>query len=280
MRLRNPGTVEYAIQAIRALQDDLGDCRARHDEQARRYAFLAWCQDQARPKLESLFDPGEELLAELESAYHRLVFARPITQRQLSGRLKRQYSTWEQRLEQVEDELRAQQKLVSSPGHPIVLDTSVFMECEPFRAFCWHALSPALASGPIRLLVPILVLDELDGLMQGRKAERREKARAARGELRHLYGATPTEPAPLPGQADVTIEVLLGGDWHQARSSNVAEIIDQALRVRELTGKATLLASRDHRRLRRAAAAGLPAVLMPHDNQAETKPAAGQALET
>jgi len=269
MRLRNPGTVDHAILTIRMLLDNLRDSRARPDEQTRRYAFLAWCQDQARPKLESLFDPGEELLGELESAYHRLIFARPISQRQLNGMLKREYSKWEQRLEQIEDELRAHNKMVSSPGHPVVLDTSVFMECQPFQAHCWHALSPAVASGPIRLLVPILVLDELDGLMQARQAERRGKARAARGELRHLYGATPTEPSPLPGQADVTIEVLLGGDWHQPRSSNDAEIIDQALWVRDLTGKAPLLASCDHRRLRRAAAAGLATISMPRANQAE-----------
>jgi hypothetical protein len=289
MRLRNPGTVDHAIQTIRTLQDSLEDSRTRHDEQVRMFTFLAWCQDQARPKLESLFDPSEELLGELESAYHRLIFARPINQRQLGGMLKRQYSKWEQRLEQIEDELRAQEKLVSSPGHPVVLDTSVFMECEPFRTCCWRALGPALASGPIRLFVPILVLDELDGLTQGRRAERRGKARAVRGELRHLYGTKPAEPSPLPGQADVTIEVLLDGDWHQRRSSNDAEIIDRALLVREVTGKATLLASCDHRRLRRAAAVGLPAVfmpprnqavLMPSSNQAQARPAAGQAAET
>jgi hypothetical protein len=263
MRLRNPGTVDHAIATIRMLQGNLGDSRSRHDRNARLITFLTWCADQAHPNLESLFDADEELLGELESAYRRLIFARVMSQRQLNGMLNRQYSKWEQRLERIEDELQAQKRLVSSPGHPIVLDTSVFMEGEPFRTFGWHALSPALASGPIRLLVPVLAVDELDDLMHGRRAERREKAQAAAEELRQVYGAKPTEPAPLPGQADVTIEVLLDGDGHQRRSSNDAEIIDQALRVHELTGKAALLAACDHRRLRRAAAVGLPAVRMP-----------------
>lgn len=75
-------------------------------------------------------------------------------------------------------------------------------------------------------------------------------------------------PGPLPDQADVTIEVLLDGDWHQRSLSNDAEIIDQALQVHELTGNATLLTSCDYRQLYRAAAVGLPAILMPRRNQA------------
>jgi hypothetical protein len=51
--------------------------------------------------------------------------------------------------------------------------------------------------------------------------------------------------------------VLLASDWHQRRPNNDAEIIDQALQVRDLTGKTTLLASCDYRQLYRAAAACL-----------------------
>jgi hypothetical protein len=68
--------------------------------------------------------------------------------------------------------------------------------------------------------------------------------------------------------------VLLDGDWHQRRPSNDAEIIDQAKQVHELTGKATLIASCDYRQLYRAAAVGLPAVLMPRRNQDGAGPTA------
>jgi hypothetical protein len=100
-----------------------------------------------------------------------------------------------------------------------------------------------------------------------RNGDRPQKARTASKELWELDGARPTDPAPLPGQADVTIEVLLDSDWHQRRPNNNAEIIDQALQVHELTGKVTVLTSCDYRQLYRAAAAGLPAVLMPRRKQ-------------
>jgi hypothetical protein len=266
MRLRNPGTADHAIETIRTLRESLEGARSLRDGKARMRAFLTWCEDQARPRLESLLDPGDELLGELESAYRRLIFARAVSQLQLDGMLSRQYSRWQQWLQRAEDELQAQEKLARNPGHPVVLDTSVLMDGEPFQTLRWHGLSPALASGPVRLIVPVLVIDELDDLMHSRKAGRREKARAAARELRQLCGARPADPAPLPGQADVTIEVLLDGDWHQPRPSNDAEIIDQALQVHELTGKAALLASCDRRQLRRAAAAGLPTVLMPRSH--------------
>jgi PIN domain len=277
MRLRNPGAIDQATQTIGTLQNHLGNARSLHDGEARRDAFLNWCEGQARPHLESLFDPTEELLAELESAYHRLAFAPPMSLRRLNGLLNREYTIWDQRLRRAEEELQTQKKLAGRPGHPVVLDTSVLMEGEPFRTFRWCALSPALASGPIRLIVPILVIEELDDLLHDRKGDRREKARAATRELWQLHGTSPTDPAPLPGQADVTIEVLLDGDWHQRRPNNDAEIIDQALQVHQLTGEPTLLASCDYRQLYRAAAVGLPAVLMPRNNQAETGSTVGMA---
>jgi hypothetical protein len=237
--------------------------------EARKDAFLNWCEDQARPNLESLLDPGEEILAELESAYHRLAPAPQMTLRRLNGMVNREYTIWDQRLRQAEAELAAR------PGHPVVLDTSVLMEGEPFLTFGWHTLVPALAGEPVRLIVPILVIGELDDLLHDRNGDRRQKARAATRELWQLHGARPTDPAPLPGQADVTIEVPLDSDWHQRRPNNDAEIIDQALQVHELTGKAVILASCDLRMVYRAGAVGLPAVLMPRRNQDGARPAAG-----
>lgn len=75
MRLRNPGAIDQALQTNRTLQIHLGNTRSLHDGEARRDAFLNWREDQARPHLESVFDPTEELLDELESAYCRLNFS-------------------------------------------------------------------------------------------------------------------------------------------------------------------------------------------------------------
>jgi predicted ribonuclease YlaK len=115
------------------------------------------------------------------------------------------------------------------------------------------------------LIVPILVVEELDDLLHDRDGERRRKARAATRTLRDFHGFKPTEPAALTGQTDVTIEVMLDGDWHQRRPNNDAEIIDQALEIGELTGQPVLLASCDTRQLYRAGAAELAVVLVPRN---------------
>jgi hypothetical protein len=42
----------------------------------------------------------------------------------------------------VEEDLQTQKMLAGRPGQPVVLDTSMLMEGEPFLTFGWHALTP------------------------------------------------------------------------------------------------------------------------------------------
>ena len=264
MRLRSPGTIESAITTVRDLRiwltnaQNLGHGAAAHQD-----AFLTWCDDQARPYLRNLFASTEELHAELDSSYDRIAFAPQMSERRMNSLVRREFKIWDERLDQLAVELAKQQQLAERPGHPVVLDTSVLMESRPsFADLDWHGVSPTLAQGAVRLIVPILVVEELDDLLHDRDGERRRKARAATRTLRDLHGFKPTEPAVLTGQADVTIEVFLDGDWHQRRPNNDAEIIDQALEIGELTGQPALLASCDTRQLYRAGAAQLAVVLI------------------
>ena len=119
------------------------------------------------------------------------------------------------------------------------------MEGGRFTEVSWSSADASLATGQIRLIVPILVVEELDDLLDDRRGDRKQKAREVTPGLIDLHKDSPTEPAALPGQPDVTIEVLLDGDWHQRRPNNDAEIIDQTLFVRDMTGRPTLLASCD-----------------------------------
>ena len=57
--------------------------------------------------------------------------------------------------------------------------------------------------------------------------------------------------------------MLLDGNWHQRLPNNDAEIVDQALMFRDLTGKNVLLAACDLRMVYPAGAASLSAVLVP-----------------
>jgi len=121
------------------------------------------------------------VVAGLDSAYNRIALANGIDAATLLGLLNREFEAMGRMLDGVTFELRALKKLADRPGVPVVLDTSVLMEgYPPVQEFDWHGLDPALA-GPVRLVVPILVVEELDELLHDRRAERQQKARSPRG---------------------------------------------------------------------------------------------------
>lgn len=229
--------------------------------------FLTWIDDQARPHFESLFAPTEDLLAELDVSHNRINDAPKSNVRRLNAMLSRELTAWDRRLGEVLDELAKQKRLVMRPGRPVVLDTSALMEGKSLVTFDWHSLEPSLAAVPIRLVVPILVIEELDDLLHDPNGDRRRKARAATRSLLELHKTRPTEPAALPDQPGVTIEVLLDGNWHYRRPNNDTEIIDQALMLRDLTGLNVVLVACDLRMLYRAGAADLPSLQMPRADE-------------
>jgi hypothetical protein len=93
-------------------------------------------------------------MAELESAYHRLALAAPMSVRRLNGMLNREHTIWDQRLRRAEEDLQTQKMLAGRPGQPVVLDTSVLMEGEPFLRFGWHTLTPPWPAERFGLLTP------------------------------------------------------------------------------------------------------------------------------
>jgi hypothetical protein len=69
-----------------------------------------------------------------------------------------------------------------------------------------------------------------------------------------------SSPLSLPG---VTIEVLLDEGWHHRHPNNDAEIIEQALRLRGVTGDPFFLASCDTRQMYLTGAVGMPWLPVP-----------------
>lgn len=153
------------------------------------------------------------------------------------------------------------------PGRIVVLDTSALMEGVFFADFDWHILDRTLKEEPVRLILPSLVVEELDDLKRHRDGRQRAQARRVPSKLWKLHRVSPSEPAALPSRPDVTIEVFLDGAWHQRRPNNDGEIIDQAVAVGDLTGQQVILAAGDYTQLYRATPAGLSAVLMPRPDE-------------
>jgi hypothetical protein len=269
MRLRNPGGIEAALSTVKQARDQLQNASVE-DQLAgqRKDAFLVWCDNWGNGQLGNHFPPTEDLFPELAESYYRVVMAPELSVRHLNALVGRECKAWDARLERVIGELEARKAFLGWPGHLVVLDTSALVEGVFFAAFDWHALDGSLKDGPVRLILPSLVVEELDNLKRYRDGRVRDRARSVLSTLWELHRPSPTEPVTLPGRPDTTIEVLLDGDWHRRRPNNDGEIIDQAVAVRELTGRPVILAAGDYTQLYRAAPAGLLAVLMPRPDEA------------
>jgi hypothetical protein len=109
------------------------------------------------------------------------------------------------------------------------------------------------------------VVEELDALKNRERTSRAgDRARRVLRRLRALCGAVPPgHPAELPQRPGVTIEVLIDDDWHRRRPIGDAEIIDQALLVKTLTGQDVMLVCVDAAMAFRAREHGLTVVAMP-----------------
>ena len=195
MRLKQTGGVEGAIQKIPDLQVQLENSRSGLTGTERRNALLQWLDDQAGPALEFLFEDASDIIEDVDASYDRLAGSH-LDGSDLYILATRQNNRWRERIQRVEAELQRQKQLADRRGTPVILDTSVLMEAEPLGTIDWP--SPA----PVRLIVPILVVEELDDLLHDRDAARRKKARDAR---RVLMKALVNEPkwavrrmAPFP----------------------------------------------------------------------------------
>lgn len=203
----------------------------------------------------------------MAESYHRVVQTPLLTERQLNGLLDREGKAWAARLDGLIAELEREKPFLARPGHLVVLDTSALMEGVFFTSFDWHDLDPVVKEGPIRLIIPSLVIEELDELKR-RDARQKARARKVLRTLWELHRLQPVEPAPLPDWPEVSVEVLLDGGWHQRQPNNDGEIIDQAVAIHELTGRPVLLAAGDYAMLYRAAPRGVTAALMPRPDEA------------
>jgi hypothetical protein len=105
VRLRNPGTIDAAITVVQDLRRWLDNAKSGNPTFGPADPFLTWWENQARPQLENLFAPKEDLLDELDVSYNQINSAPKSDLRRINAMLSREYSFWNRRLGEVLDEL-------------------------------------------------------------------------------------------------------------------------------------------------------------------------------
>lgn len=274
MHLRSPGGIDHAIETLRGLQAECDSCGSSfHDFEPSRNQYIKWV-DNAYQQLRSLF--ADDRLAEglLGRSFFELQRIDADTSR--SGpaawtMLTREVRVQLERLQAAEDHLRKLKVFAERPGEIVLPDTSALVRGVWFEHFDW-ATELALPS-PVRLVVPILVVEELDNLKDRERATKAaDRARRVLKRLRELCGAVfPGHPAPIPDRAGTTIEVLVDDDWHERRPNNDGEIVHQVQYIGALTGKDVTLVCVDAAMEFRARSRGVRAWSMPLSDERAAK---------
>jgi hypothetical protein len=193
-----------------------------------------------------------------------------------NGVLHREIDSWVERFEKTIEELKALKPFIEQPGQIVVPDTSLFLEAAYFTELDWQAAVGACADDLVRVVVPVLVIEELDDHKRGRE-RLQKRAKSVLHRLWELNSGKSSQAVPLPGSRPVTVEVLTDDSWHVRRPVNDNEIIERGLAVSEITGREVILAAADSSMLYQASAAGLKATLVSRP-ESDTEPEQPSAL--
>lgn len=257
MMLREAGMagVDGALEMVRMFRDGLAELQSAPDPDLGRHKqWLGW-SELAGLEMRRVFADERLSGALREAGAHARMFSLgPAAVIEL-------FEEWTWRLDEVIRELERLRAFAAIPGQIVVPDTSALVEGPIFDTFDWHSLGGLEPGEPVRVVVPILVVEELDQLKVSKRSSR---VRSVLKKLWDLHGAAPAEPAPMPQAkpGPATIEVWLDEPWHGRLPVEDAEIIARASGFATLMGRPVVLASGDTAQLYRASAAGLTPALM------------------
>ena len=160
--------------------------------------------------------------------------------------------------------------MMSSPGIPAVIDTNIFIEHQRPDYVDWPTI---VGEQPVRLVVPLRVVEEVDAMKyQGHERTRR----VAREILPWLEAVLKDGTDPQNVRLNTTIEVQLQGAPRYRPMDADEEILDVYEDIRLLAGRARLITADCSMRIR-ARAMGFEVSVMPETYRRQRPSSAGPA---
>lgn len=258
------------LTTFRMLQGQAADAGNTHGGAYKRLmAYLDWattCERMLQARLTR--DDIDRLI--LTRGYERLLAAAGSltgddtgTQRVLNNMITEELQQRHQAFEEAIKDLGDQRIRWAGMAVLTVPDTSVYIQHEnKLRDIDFAFLLTGSADKTVRVIVPMVILDELDSLK--RSGDPRLRWRAGH-TLAVMEEAFATEPVPgllRPFQPDYTrgviLDVLFDPPRHVRLPINDDEIIDRALTAQALAAKPVTLLTYDTSQAQRARHAGLP----------------------
>jgi hypothetical protein len=154
---------------------------------------------------------------------------------------------------EVADELNKRAKgLSAAPGWPTIVDTNVLLHCMRPDQIKWPQV---VSHDPVRLIVPLRVIEELDAKKYGPNQHLSDVARSLLPWLEVILGPSSLGPVPV-GRDSTTIEVLID-DGPRVRPADAdQEVLNVCAEVESLTSRTVAIVTSDTAMRLRAAAAG------------------------
>jgi predicted ribonuclease YlaK len=151
----------------------------------------------------------------------------------------------------------------------VVLDTNVLLHYQPPWQVDWTAVLGS--AGPVRLVLPLRVIEELDERKYRDREKIAQRARDLLSELWKVLSPSKGGPAPLGGKPGITVEVFLDDEPRRHTLDADAEILEEC-RTLKAVGCPVSLVTADTGLSIRASALGIAVVPMP-DKYLRNKPA-------
>lgn len=229
---------------------------AGHEWYQVRDAYLQWVEtvESQLPHLTS----DLSLIAEVQGEhYWRLQdstvrFARPLPMMQ--AELARQQDRFESLASELE---QRRDRIANAPGSIAVVDTNVLLHYQPPDHVPWPEI---IGSSPVRLVVPLRVVEELDLKKWGDNDRLSARARDLLPRLLKALG-----PAGAPGglRDDVTIEVPTPSRPRLRPADADEEVLGTCDELTALSGQDAVLVTGDASMTIRAQASGIKVKAMP-----------------
>ncbi len=179
------------------------------------------------------------------------------------------------RFENLASEFERARSLFKGPDLCVLPDSSFYIEHpEQLEKVNIHEL--AKRQGSVRVLVPMVVIDELDGLKRASSREVRWRAGYSLALIDRVVSDPPRSgllrertSLPRPPRGEVTIQIIFDPPNHRRLPINDDEIVDRAVACQLFAEKVTIV-TYDTGQSTRARAAGLQVMKLSHDRCPES----------
>jgi PIN domain len=164
----------------------------------------------------------------------------------------------------------------------VVPDTSFYIEHKDKLEEADFQALLGLPGMPVQVLVPIVVVDELDGLKKSKDKDTRWRAAYTLAVLDRVLaaagvGATAGTVIPADQGGGCTVEIVFDPPGHVRLPINDDELIDRILAIQPLAGRQVTLLTYDTGQSTRARAVGLPVKKLTKTDDMPTDTATGNS---